>query len=82
MPEENGKLTPNEIEVLESWKTKHQCPVCDATDWVMGRQLVAIPPMTLAGQVAAGEKFRFYVEMVCGQCAILVPLHARTVGIL
>ena len=85
MPDEDGKLKDEDKEVLDQWIATHppggmKCPVCQANQWLLLPQLVAMPPVTQQGSMAAGGKFNYSLEMACGQCAVKVILHARVAG--
>ena len=84
MPDADGKLGDPDKKVLDEWITTHpqggmKCPICRTQNWRVLPQLVAMPPVTQKGAMAGGGHFNYSLEMVCGQCAVKVILHAHVV---
>ena len=82
MPDENGKLNAKDKRVLESWIENRKCPSCGATRWDVSTQLATLLPISREGVVMREETSVHHgLSMTCLQCASILMLNARVVGI-
>jgi len=85
MPDQNGKLTPEEKQKFVAWlnaKTKsHQCPVCDTNGWTVADHLIDARPHTGGGLVVGGTTYPSAI-LVCNNCAYTRQFMAVPIGLL
>ena len=86
MPDENWKLTKDDLGIIQKWMNDHQmsCPGCREGALSMADYLVGIPPIVNGQLQTAGQNISVLplIPLTCSRCGFVVHLNARTVGIL
>ena len=88
MPNQDGKLTPTEIEMVRQklaslWATYGSvaCPVCRKDNWQIGPAVVAPPKITTGGVlVLYGVQFP-YVPIMCLVCGHTIFFNGVHLGL-
>lgn len=72
MPDQNGKLTPDEQDEVSEWLTKKspyrlECPLCGNDHLGVGNQLVAPVPINGRGKAVNATTYPL-VTLTCSRC--------------
>jgi|ERR1700681_1685818 len=85
MPDNNGKLSPKEIEQFRSWLNQtwgsdRACPVSGHTDWELGDVMVMTTAYARSGILFGGSTYPLLV-VICSGCGYTAFLNAIKVGL-
>lgn len=88
MPEENGKLTPEDIKLADEWLTGHwqnrACASCGRNDrWAIQGTLAQIIQFSSPGNILVGGPTVVYPTLVimCHFCGYMMTFNAITLGL-
>lgn len=86
MPDEDGKLSQKEEEIISDWireKTKEKtlfCQVCGSNSWGLEKYAVA-PTILRKSLVLGGGSLYPYVMLTCNTCGYTLYFNAVTIGL-
>src|SRR5262249_42880858 len=75
MPDEYGRLSAADHDLIEGWWTQHSkepviCPVCKTTDWKIAGHLINIPSHATATDANASDTSTYpHIVVICKFCA-------------
>jgi hypothetical protein len=86
MPDEHGRLTEADNDLIQRWWSQHWtddpviCPVCKTTDWKTAGHLVNIPTHA-ADANSSNQQTYPHVIVICKFCAHSMFFNAVQIGI-
>ena len=85
MPDENGKLSDDEIRKVDEWTAERipggaLCPFCKKQDWQSGDYLTTPIVTNDKAEKVLGKDFPS-LAAVCRNCGFIAHLSARVLGI-
>jgi hypothetical protein len=85
MPDENGKLTPEDLEKTSKWWADHWkepviCPVCKGQTWQVGPHVIQINRHASNGLFGPGVSYP-QILVVCTTCANTMMFNATILGL-
>lgn len=86
MPDDKGKLTLAEKQVILEWWRRHRngqtmaCPVCNNPDWIIADHVVQ--PITSASNLIIGGEGYPQIMLVSKQCGYTIYFNAVMIGII
>ena len=87
MPDEYGRLSAADYDLIEGWWTQHSkepviCPVCKTTDWKIAGHLINIPSHATATDANASDTSTYpHIVVICKFCAHSMFFNAAQIGI-
>lgn len=87
MPDDQGKLSVQELEAFQKWLQDHWsgskvCPVCQKNQWIVGEHVVTTIKISNKGDILLGGETYPLVLLVCGNCGNTLSFNARVMRLM